>query len=378
MKLLTKHVPKIFPKCKIYNVQRTLLTKSEAQINQEKPKRIFSGIQPTGTIHLGNYLGAVKQWINFQNEEKDVILEIADLHSITLPQNPQTLSYSILEMAATLIACGIDPNKVILFQQSKVSTHAELCWLLGCICTMARLSHLPTFKEKSASLKEIPLGLFVYPILQAADILGYKATHVPVGEDQAQHIQLAQDLASMFNKRYGYCFPIPKSIIADCARLKSLRDPAKKMSKSDPDPKSRICLLDKPDDIASKIKKAVTDFTSEVTFDLKERPGVSNLISIHSNFTGKSVDDICKEAKGLNTGEYKKVVAEVIIQHLVPIRQEVEKLLDDKPYLINILDNGAEKAAEISSKTLNQVKRQLGLVCDFNLQIEQRNLVNKV
>ncbi|KAK9888837.1 hypothetical protein WA026_001062 [Henosepilachna vigintioctopunctata] len=265
--------------------------------------RIFSGIQPTGIIHLGNYLGAISQWKKRQDENENVILEIADLHSITLPQNPETLRQSILQMLATLLACGISPEKVLLFQQSMVSTHAELSWILGCVCTMPRLAHLPTFKEKSASLKDVPLGLYIYPILQAADILSYKATHVPVGEDQSQHIQLTQELAKMFNKRYGYCFPIPHAIVTDnvYARLKSLRDPAKKMSKSDPDPKSRISLLDKPEEVIIKIKKAVTDFTSEISYDPEHRPGVSNLLSIHSFMSSKSIDVICKEVQGLNT-----------------------------------------------------------------------------
>ncbi|KAL1491867.1 hypothetical protein ABEB36_012397 [Hypothenemus hampei] len=177
------------------------------------PPKVFSGIQPTGSIHLGNYLGAISQWLELQNQNEDLILSIVDLHSITLPQDPEKLSKNVTELAATLLGCGLDPNKIILFQQSHVHAHAELSWCLGCICTMARLAHLPQYKEKSANLKNIPLGLFVYPVLQAADILCYKTTHVPVGEDQVQQIQLCQELAKMFNSRFGNTFPIPHTLI---------------------------------------------------------------------------------------------------------------------------------------------------------------------
>ncbi|EFA03333.2 tryptophan--tRNA ligase, mitochondrial [Tribolium castaneum] len=327
------------------------------------PRRIFSGIQPTGQIHLGNYLGAIAQWVKLQENNEDMILSIVDLHSITLPQDPKTLSKNILEMAATLLACGIDPSKVILFQQSMVPAHTHLSWCLGCICTMPRLAHLPAYKEKSANLKDIPLGLFVYPVLQAADILAYKATHVPVGEDQAQHIQLTQDLARMFNNRFGETFPTPHCIFpgSDFARLRSLRDPAKKMSKSDPDPKSRICLIDPPDEIVKKIKKSVTDFTSEVTYDPENRPGVANLISIHSFVTGKTVSQICDEAKNLNTGQYKLQVADAVVSHVAPIQKKISDLLHNQDFLLQVLESGAEKATEISEATLQEVKDKLGL-----------------
>ncbi|CAG9767532.1 unnamed protein product [Ceutorhynchus assimilis] len=327
------------------------------------PPRVFSGIQPTGSIHLGNYLGAISQWIKLQDQNEDLILSIVDLHSITLPHDPKKLSRNILELTATLLGCGLDPSKVILFQQSMVSAHTELCWCLGCISTMARLAHLPQYKEKSANLKNIPLGLFVYPVLQAADILLYKATHVPVGEDQLQHIQLCQELAKIFNNRFGQTFPMPHTlkISNEYSRIKSLRDPLKKMSKSDPDEKSRICLTDTPDTIVRNIKKAVTDFTSEVTFDPENRPGVSNLISIHSFATGKTVEQICKEAEHLDTGRYKFVAADAIVAYIKPIQESIAQYLDDKGYLLSVLAEGGEKASEIAEVTLKEVHNKLGL-----------------
>ncbi|KAJ8982068.1 hypothetical protein NQ317_001477 [Molorchus minor] len=208
---------------RITNIKRFSSTPLEPN-KREFPRKILSGIQPTGAIHLGNYLGAIAQWVKLQNQNEDMILSIADLHSMTISHDPKALSRNILEITATLLGCGIDPERVILFQQSAVPAHTELCWCLGCISTMARLSHLPQYKEKSKDLKDIPLGLFVYPILQAADILAYKATHVPVGEDQVQQIELTQDLARMFNNRFGNTFPIPHTMITgtEYARLRSL------------------------------------------------------------------------------------------------------------------------------------------------------------
>lgn len=266
----------------------------------------MSGIQPTGVVHLGNYLGAIQRWCDIQNTGENVSYFLADLHSITLPQDPTELRHNILQMTATLLACGIDPHKSTLFLQSSVKQHTELGWIFSCLTTMARLAHLPQYKEKSAKVKEIPLGLFVYPVLQAADILMYKATHVPVGEDQVQQLQLAQHLANVFNFRFGETFPICHGVIADdpSSRIKSLRDPTKKMSKSDADPKSRIMLTDTPDQLLEKVKKALTDFKSAVTYDPIERPGVANLLIIHSLMSnGRSVQELCDEAKGMDTGK---------------------------------------------------------------------------
>lgn len=326
-------------------------------------KRIFSGIQPTGSIHLGNYLGAIQKWVDLQNSNQVVLYSIVDMHSITLPQNPKELKKNILEMTATLLACGIDPDKSILFQQSTVPMHAELCWILGCLTTMPRLGQLPQFREKSAKVKDIPLGLYVYPVLQAADILLYKSTHIPVGEDQLQHLQLAQHLAKLFNNKFGETFPIPHAMINDdsSSRVKSLRDPTKKMSKSDNDPKSRIQLTDEPKALLDKVKKAITDFKSEVTYAPEERAGVSNLITIHSLLSGKSHDEICREAQGLDTGKYKLVVADVVIEKLSPIRKRLLELNQEPQYLEEVLRKGGEKAINIAYNCWHEVREKVGL-----------------
>ncbi|KFM59339.1 Tryptophan--tRNA ligase, mitochondrial, partial [Stegodyphus mimosarum] len=325
-------------------------------------QRIFSGIQPTGAPHLGNYFGAIKKWSTLQNEGKDCVFSIVDLHSITLPQDPKKLRYNIHLMAACLIACGINPNSSVLFLQSQVPQHAELAWILGCLCTMARLTHLPQYKEKSTTLEHFPLGLYLYPVLQSADILAYKATEVPVGEDQLQHIQLSQHLVKVFNNKFGEIFPTPVPLIdANCARIKGLRQPDKKMSKSDFNFKNRIELTDKPDVILKRIKEALTDFTSAVTFDIDKRPGVSNLILIHGLCTGMSHEDICSENQHLDTGQYKLVVAEAVIEYLKPIQLEIQRLLSDQSHIDQVLRKGSEKATEIASKTMFEVKEAVGL-----------------
>ncbi|XP_011061099.1 PREDICTED: tryptophan--tRNA ligase, mitochondrial [Acromyrmex echinatior] len=349
-------------------LERTCAAKSEglrkcsSQATQIKyAKRIFSGIQPTGSVHLGNYFGAIWRWVELQNSSEAVLCSIADLHSITLPQNPQKLRENTLLMTATLIACGIDYKRSILFQQSKVPMHTELCWILSSITTMARLAHLPQFKEKSESLKNVPLGLYIYPVLQAADILLYKATHVPVGQDQAQHIQLAQDLVQIFNRQFGQTFPIPRTLISDgpSQRIKSLRDPTKKMSKSHTDSKSRLNLLDEPDELLEKVKKAVTDFTSEVTYDPEKRPGVANLINIHSLFTGQTTEEICEEAVGLNTGQYKLKLADIMIEKLSPIRKDILRLTREPAYLDEILKEGTERATELATNCWTEVTQKV-------------------
>uniref|UniRef100_A0A182P6W8 Tryptophan--tRNA ligase, mitochondrial n=1 Tax=Anopheles epiroticus TaxID=199890 RepID=A0A182P6W8_9DIPT len=325
------------------------------------PRKVFSGVQPTGALHIGNYLGAVKRWVELQEAGEDVTYCIVDLHSMTIPPEPDTLRHNTLQMTATLLACGIDPARATLFLQSAVPQHAELSWILGCLTTMARLTHLPQYKEKSANMKEIPLGLYLYPVLQAADIMLYKATHVPVGEDQIQQLQLAQSLARAFNNKYGRTFPFCETLVNDGSRLKSLRDPTKKMSKSDPDPKSCIMLIDTPDVVLEKVKKSVTDFKSEVTFDAKERPGVSNLITIHSLVSGKSVEEICKEAEGKNTGQYKLLVAEALIEHLRPIRERMERYTRDVGYLAGVIEEGSERARSIAEQTIDEVKEKIGV-----------------
>lgn len=354
---------------------QSLITK----VNSEFERHIFSGIQPTGNLHIGNYFGAIKQWINLQEIEKHMTSYcIVDLHSITLPQNSETLRRYIFQVAANLIACGLDPIKCNLFVQSDVKEHTELCWILSTLTTMARLGHLPQYKEKSKALKDIPLGLFIYPVLQAADILLYRATHVPVGEDQLQHIQLAQHLARLFNGRYGNTFPICHAMMEDrtAARIRSLREPTKKMSKSDADTRATIFLTDHPDVIMDKVKKAVTDFTSDVYYDDEYRPGVSNLIAIHALITNTTIDQVVYEAKSLDTGTYKLRIAEALIEYLKPIRLSVDQQLSHPRDLADILIAGAEKARTIAAENMAIVKNKVGLGAieswTFNLEKKDR------
>uniref|UniRef100_A0A3Q0RF86 Tryptophan--tRNA ligase, mitochondrial n=1 Tax=Amphilophus citrinellus TaxID=61819 RepID=A0A3Q0RF86_AMPCI len=318
--------------------------------------RVFSGIQPTGVPHLGNYLGALENWVSLQKQYPSVLYSIVDLHSITQPQDPTQLKSNILDMAASLLACGIDPEKAILFQQSQVSEHAELSWILGCLTSMPRLRHLPQWKMKSKLKNEGSVGLYTYPVLQAADILLYKSTHVPVGEDQVQHLELAQDLARIFNNRYGDLFPEPRLT----RKVKSLRDPSAKMSKSDPQTMATVTITDSPDDIALKIRRAVTDFTSEVTFDPETRPGVSNLVTIHAAVAMISVQEAVSQARGLDTGAYKKLVSEAVIQRLTPIREEIERLRADRAHLEQVLAQGTRRARELAAPVLAEVRQRVG------------------
>ncbi|XP_008558361.1 tryptophan--tRNA ligase, mitochondrial [Microplitis demolitor] len=336
---------------------------SKSMSTETKPvyvKRIFSGIQPTGSIHLGNYLGAVKEWVKLQ-DETECLWSIVDLHAITMPQDAETLRGNIYKMAATLLACGIDPQKSIIFQQSTVSRHTELAWVLGCSLTMKKLALLPQFKEKSEKLKNIPVGLYTYPILQSADILLYKATDVPIGEDQLQHLHLAQHLVNYFNGRFGDTFPMPNPLINESSgRIKSLTDPTKKMSKSSDKKKSFIKLIDEPETIRKYIKKAVTDFTSEITYEPIERPGVSNLVMIHSQMLDKSTELICKEAQGLDTVQYKSLVADVIIEKLTPMREEYMRLMNEPDYVNSVLKNGSLKALPLADQCWHEVRKKVG------------------
>ncbi|KAL7035413.1 hypothetical protein ACKWTF_008357 [Chironomus riparius] len=355
-----------------------VLRKYSDSVNQ-KPKKVFSGIQPTGNLHIGNYFGAIKKWIELQDSEYDVTYCIVDLHAITLPQKPKQLTENTLKLCANLLACGINPEKATLFLQSEVKEHSELCWILSCITTMARLTHLPQFKDKSAKLKEIPLGLYLYPILQAADIMLYKTNFVPVGEDQIQHIQLAQHLTKNFNNRFGYTFPTCQPMISEdlSCRIKSLRDATKKMSKSDPDPKSCVMIEDTPDQMIAKVKKALTDFISQVTFDPVNRPSIANLLTIHSLTSNKSIETICEEVKHLDTGQYKFVVADALVEHFNPIRLKVEDYLKNPDYLQSILEKGNDKAREVAEKTIDEVKAKVGLG-SFNLGIHKQKMTEKI
>ena len=332
--------------------------------------RTFSGIQPTGTIHLGNYFGAVQQWVQnvqkvSEEDKNQQIFSVVDLHAITLPQDPKQLKNNILGMTASLIGCGLDPEKAIIFQQSHVPHHTQLCWLLGCLCTVPMLQRLSQYKDKSQGLKEIPLGLFTYPVLQAADILLYKATHVPVGEDNLQNVEIARKIARKFNSKFKQeVFPLPSPVLVteeSSRRIRSLRNPENNMSKSDSDPKSCVYILDHPDEIRLKIKRAVTDTISAVTFDPVQRPGVSNLVCIHSRITGKDTETICAEAQGLDTGQYKLVLADVVVEHFAPIRSQTNYLMEHKDHLEAVLKKGADRAKAIADETLQQSYSAVGL-----------------
>ncbi|XP_075449044.1 tryptophan--tRNA ligase, mitochondrial isoform X2 [Ascaphus truei] len=329
---------------------------------QDVPPRVFSGIQPTGIPHLGNYLGALQRWAQLQEEYGCVLYSIVDLHSLTVPQDPAVLREGVLDMAACLLACGIHPDTSCVFQQSQVREHVELGWILGCLTSMPRLRHLPQWKVKSQIQKnEGSVGLFTYPVLQAADILLYKATHVPVGEDQVQHLELTQDAARNFNSRYGHFFPIPSAITGSSKKIRSLRDPSVKMSKSDPQKLATVRLTDSPEEIVMKFRKAVTDFTSEVTYDPQGRPGVSNLVGIHSALTGLAPEDIVRQSRGLETAQYKLAVAEVVVEKLTPVREEIQRLRGDAGYLRGVLDRGAVKARELAAPVYDDVCRLVGL-----------------
>ncbi|XP_043927423.1 tryptophan--tRNA ligase, mitochondrial [Protopterus annectens] len=354
----TRNVLKIYRRLSAFGSSRSLFTAP----SQSTTVRIFSGIQPTGILHLGNYLGAIENWVKLQEECGSVFYSVMDLHSITVPQDPATLQENVLNMTASLIACGINPERSVLFQQSVVSEHAQFCWILGCLTSMPRLLHLPQWKVKSAGSKSGgSVGLFTYPVLQAADILLYKTTHVPIGEDQIQHLELTKDIARIFNNRYGEFFPIPKEILNSAKKIRSLRDPTSKMSKSDVQPLATISITDSPDDIMLKFRKAVTDFTSEVTFDPESRPGVSNLIAVHAAVTGQSTEEIVHQSVGLDTAQYKAVVADAVIQKLAPIRSEIHRLTSERGYLCSILTHGADRAKEMASPVFHDVKKLIGL-----------------
>uniref|UniRef100_A0A6A7FTS6 tryptophan--tRNA ligase n=1 Tax=Hirondellea gigas TaxID=1518452 RepID=A0A6A7FTS6_9CRUS len=333
--------------------------------SSRKHKFIFSGIQPTGVLHLGNYFGAVKQWVDLQNGGDDVIVCVVDQHAITVPQKRESLHDNILLMAASIIACGVDPERCILFQQSKVPQHAQLNSIIRNVAHVAFLSRQAQYKDKVTSLEKAPsLGLFSYPVLQAADILLYQATHVPVGDDQRQHIQVAVQIARQFNKRYGEkIFRIPTAMILDSslARVKSLYQPLKKMSKSEANKDSRIEILDSPESIVNKCKNSSTgNFSGNIRYDLADQPGVSNLMTIHSIISGSSFESIEAECSTLDISDYKLRVADAIIEHLKPIRTTAVQLLSDKATLHIILEKGASLATARAQQTLQTVHEKVG------------------
>lgn len=288
-----------------------------------------------------------------------------DLHALTLPQDPDTLRGEIIRMSATLMGCGIDFTKCLLFQQSRVPQHTELAWILSCRTTVPKLSGLPSFKEKTENMKEVPLGLLAYPVLQAADILIHRANEVPVGEDNLQQLHYAQHMQQKFNNKHKTdLFPFPKALLASnfsASRIKSLRQPDKKMSKSEPDVKGRIMILDSPDDIRLKMRKAITDCTSQITYDPEGRPGVSNLILMDSLMTGASVDDICQQNKDIQSAAYKNQLAERLIEFLKPMREKADDLMKSEEEIRRRLRIGNERAVERAEETMCQVRKLIGI-----------------
>ncbi|MDO4483311.1 MAG: tryptophan--tRNA ligase [Clostridia bacterium] len=327
---------------------------------QEKKKIIFSGIQPSGTLTLGNYIGALKNFSQMQ-DDYDCIYCIVDEHAITVRQNPADLRRRCLELAAIYIASGIDPKKSLVYCQSHVSAHAELGWILNCFTYMGELNRMTQFKAKSASHADnINAGLFTYPVLMAADILLYQTDLVPVGVDQKQHLELCRDIAQRFNQVYGNVFTIPEGYIPKVgAKIMSLQEPTKKMSKSDPED-TFVALLDDPDTIRRKIKRAVTDSDGEIRFDPENKPGVSNLLSIMSALGAGSLEQLEQEFAGQGYGVLKTRVADCVIAALEPMQTEFKRLIADKAYLQGILDENAKTANYLATKTLRKVQKKIG------------------
>jgi tryptophanyl-tRNA synthetase len=327
-------------------------------------KRVLSGIQPThDSFHLGNYLGALKQWVDMQ-ENHDAFYCVVDLHALTVETDPKLLKKRTLLSAAQLIAIGLDPNKCTLFVQSHVPAHNQLAWVFECITGFGEASRMTQFKDKSqkSGADRINVGLFTYPILQAADILLYQPDFVPVGEDQRQHVELTRDIAQRFNSKYKEIFNIPKpEIIKSLAKINDLQDPNAKMSKSAPSMAGVIELLDSPEVTLKKFKSSVTDNGKEIKFDEKLKPGISNLLTIHSALSGKSISDLESEFSGKGYGDFKAAVAEVVIAKLEPISKRTNELMDDPAELSRVLNDGAQKASEVASTTLKAAYSAIGL-----------------
>ena len=331
--------------------------------NQERKKRIFSGIQPSGELTLGSYMGAIKNWVALQ-DEYECFYCIVDMHAITVRQNPAELRRRALEQLAQYLACGLDPEKCVLFIQSHAPQHAELGWILGCYTQFGELSRMTQFKQKAQQHQEnITAGLFTYPVLMTADILLYQSDLVPVGEDQRQHVELCRDIAQRFNGVYGPTFTLPEAFIPRTeqgARVMSLGNPENKMSKSDPD--GCVYLMDRPEDIRRKFKRAVTDSETAVRYDKENKPGVSNLLTIYCAVTGKTMAEAEAEFAGQGYGVFKPAVGEAVIELLRPIREEAGRLMGDKAYLEGIYREGARRAQLVAGKTLSKVQRKVGFI----------------
>ncbi len=330
---------------------------------ETKKKIMVSGIQPSGDLHLGNYLGALRRWPDMI-EEYDCYFFLADLHTITVRQDAATFRKRALTQIAQYIACGLDPEKCVLFVQSHVPAHAQMGWILSCFTMFGELSRMTQFKDKSARNEDnINAGLFTYPSLMAADILLYQPDYVPVGDDQKQHVEICRDIAERMNHNFGQVFTVPDAHITKVgARIMSLSDPTSKMSKSKPE--GCVFLMEKPEDLMRKFKRAVTDSDTEkwVRFDPEHKPGVSNLMQIYSSVTGKTFDEIEAEFDGIGYGQFKVTVGEAVVETLRPIREETERLLADKTYLEQVYRDGAQKASYIANKTLRKLSKKLGFV----------------
>lgn len=323
-------------------------------------KRIFSGAQPTGQLHIGNYLGALKNWVALQ-DEYEAFYCIVNLHAITLPQDPKTLRQKTLDLARIYLAAGVDPERSTIFIQSDVPEHAELTWILSCIARMGELERMTQFKDKGkGNAERAGVGLFTYPVLMAADILLYQTDLVPVGQDQKQHLELCRDLSERFNRDYGETFKLPDPYIPPVgASIKSLQDPEKKMSKSDENLNGSIFLLDDADAVTKKIKRAVTDSGTAITFD-ETRPAITNLLTIYQILTGKTSEDCVEHFAGRGYGHFKTELAETIVEFLRPFQDRVKQFDDET--LLQILKPGAEKARAIAKETLTTVYRKMGIV----------------
>ena len=328
----------------------------------EKKKIVLSAIQPTGTPTLGNYLGALKNWKDMSEGEYNCLYAVADLHSLTVRPEPADLRRRTLEMYAILLALGIDPEKNIVFIQSHVPQHAQLSWLLSCCTQFGEASRMTQFKDKSEKHPEnVNVGLFTYPILMAADILLYQTDFVPIGEDQKQHLEIARDIAERFNTVYGNTFKLPEPFIGKVgARVKSLQDPTQKMSKSDPNPKGYISMLDDDNTIVKKIKSAVTDSEAKVRY-ADGKDGINNLMGIYSCCTGKTFDEIEREFDGKGYGDFKGAVAEAVVEELRPFKSEFNRLMSDKAYLTKCAEIGAQRAGRLAQRTLRKAMKKTGL-----------------
>lgn len=325
--------------------------------------RLVSGVRPSGELTIANYLGAIKQWLELQQEHESYFF-IADLHAITTPYEPKNFHKTIHETLALYLALGLDPKKSVVFLQSSIPAHTELAWLFATFTPVGELERMTQYKEKVLEGAPAMTGLLVYPVLMAADILLYKADAVPIGEDQIQHIELAREIANRFNKRFGKAFPVPQPILPPkgAERIKSLQNPEKKMSKSDNDPNGAIMLLDSAEEIRHKVKIAVTDSGTDIVYDPKNKPAISNLLAIAAGFSGKTISEIEKEFSGKGYAEFKEKLAEDLVRCLVPLREKFNRLAQNTAMLDEILKAGAKRALSVASETLAEVKRKMELV----------------